>query len=555
MVMQLTKSTTDRSLNGSSELGSRESKRADKADAIVVGSGINGLVAAAELAQAGWSVILIERNAEIGGFIATEERTLPGYLHDTFSSWHPLFVSSPAYAVIGKLLHQHGLEYRNTEGWVTASVADDGRVTLAHRDPERTAAEFAHAEDRSAYLAMLKRLGQNMASIGGLLGSEPRSLALVHHMSGLARSGGLRGIEWWLRAAVTSGRAYMRRDFQGHEVDHLYAPWLLHAGLSPDHAGGGLMMPLFAGTLHGFGLPVVAGGAGRFVAAFSSLLASLNARVETGIEVDRILVAQRRAVGVEAAGRTFQARRAVLASVTPSALYGRLLPEGAVDSALRAEAASFRHGRAALQIHVALSEPLSWRDSRLAEIPLIHLSDGSASTGIACAEAEAGLLPRYPTVVVGQQYLLDPCRVPAGAAALWLQLQEVPYAPHGDAAGELDTAQGWTEALAKGYANRVLDRIARHAPDLRDKIRAIDVLTPDDLRARNPNAVSGDPYGGSAELDQSLLWRPLASSGRHATPVSRLWHIGASTHPGAGLGGGSGHLVATTLVRRSAWRR
>jgi len=222
---------------------------------------------------------------------------------------------------------------------------------------------------------------------------------------------------------------------------------------------------------------------------------------------------------------------------------------------VRAEAARFRHGRAALQIHVALSEPLGWRDPRLAEIPLIHLSDGSASTGIACAEAEAGLLPRRPTVVVGQQYLLDPSRVPAGAAALWLQLQEAPYAPRGDAAGELDTTHGWTEALARGYAGRVLDRVARHAPDLRDKVRAIDVLTPDHLRDRNPNAVGGDPYGGSAELDQSFLWRPLVSSGRHATPVGRLWHIGASTHPGAGLGGGSGHLVATTLTRRSLWRR
>ena len=84
----------------------------DQADAIVVGSGINGMVSAAELARAGWSVILLERNAEIGGFIATEERTLPGYLHDTFSSWHPLFVSGPAYAALGELLHRHGLEYR-----------------------------------------------------------------------------------------------------------------------------------------------------------------------------------------------------------------------------------------------------------------------------------------------------------------------------------------------------------------------------------------------------------------------------------------------------------
>jgi len=315
------------------------------------------------------------------------------------------------------------------------------------------------------------------------------------------------------------------------------------------------MIPLFAGILHGFGLPVVAGGAGRFLAAFRSLLDSLGVRIETGVEVDRILVERGRAIGVAAARRTFRARRAVLASVTPSALYGRLLPDTAVSPTLRGEAQSFRHGRAAMQIHVALSAPLIWHDTRLAEIPLIHLSDGSGDTAIACAEAEAGVLPRRPTVVVGQQFVLDPTRVPTGAAALWIQLQELPCSPQGDAAGALETTQGWTDALARGYADRVLDRIARHAPDLRDKICAIDVLTPYDLRKRNPNAVNGDPYGGSAELDQSFLWRPLASSGRHATPIDRLWHIGASTHPGAGLGAGSGHLVATRLTRRGRWRR
>jgi phytoene dehydrogenase-like protein len=522
-----------------------------EADAIVIGSGINGLVAAAELAQAGWSVILVERNAKIGGFIATEERTLPGYLHDTFSSWHPLFVTGPAYAALGEMLHGHGLEYRNTDNWVTASVADDGRVTLVHRDPERTVAEFMHPEDRSAYLTMLQRLGENIESIGGLLGSELRSSALVRHISDLIQNSGLRRAEWWLRAAATSGRAYARREFRGHEVDHLYAPWLLHAGLSPDNAAGGLMTPLFAATLHGAGLPVVNGGAGRFVAAFQSLLASLQVDVKTNCEVEHILVADGRAVGVEAAGHTLRARRAVLASVTPAVLYNRLLPEGAVDPDLRVEAARFRHGRAAMQIHVALSEPLGWTDSRLGRVPLIHLSDGSASTGIACAEAEAGLLPRHPTIVVGQQFLLDASRVPAGAAALWIQLQEVPFAPRRDSAGELDTTHGWTKALAEGYANRVVDRISAHAPDLRRKIRMIDVLTPHDLQAHNPNAVNGDPYGGSAELDQSLLWRPLPSLGRHATPVAHLWHIGASTHPGPGLNGGSGHLVATTLVRNA----
>ncbi|GAA2245901.1 NAD(P)/FAD-dependent oxidoreductase [Streptomyces amakusaensis] len=517
-------------------------------DAVVVGAGINGLVAAAELAAAGWSVALLERNADIGGFIATEERTLPGYLHDTYSSWHPLFVSGPAHAVLGERLREHGLTYRNTEEWVTASVADDGRTTLAHRDPERTADGFADPADRAAYLAVLRRYERNMESLGGLLGGEPRSPAALRHIARLSRDGGRAGLERWLRSLASGGRGYARSEFRGGEVDHLYAPWLLHTGLSPDQASGGFMLPLLAVTLHGFGLPVAAGGSGRFLDAFRSLLDSLGVRVETGTEVERIVVERGRAVGVAAGGRTVRARRAVLASVTPTALYGELLPEDAAVGGLREEAARFRPGRGAMQIHVALSAPPEWRDGRLAAIPLIHLSDGSGSTGIACAEAEAGLLPRRPTVAVGQQYVLDPSRVPAGAGALWLQLQEVPFTPLGDAAGELDITAGWTPELARGYADRVLDRVAAHAPGLREKILAVDVLTPVDLAAHNPNAIGGDPYGGSAELDQSFLWRPLPGSGRHTTPLPGLWHIGASTHPGPGLGGASGHMAATALT-------
>src|SRR5262249_32268350 len=144
-------------------------------DAVVVGSGVNGLVAAAELAKAGWSVALVERNDRLGGFIATEERTVPGYLHDTYSSWHPLFASGAAYAALGNDLHRHGLQYRNTDGLVTGTVADDGRLVLAHRDPKATADEFAHPEDRTAYLAMLQRFLDNAAAIGGFLGGELRS--------------------------------------------------------------------------------------------------------------------------------------------------------------------------------------------------------------------------------------------------------------------------------------------------------------------------------------------------------------------------------------------
>ena len=365
---------------------------------------------------------------------------------------------------------------------------------------------------------------------------------------------GSRGAEWLAARAVTSGRAYLRRDFHGHEVDHLYAPWLLHAGLSPDHAGGGLMTPLFAGILHGFGLPVVAGapaGSWRRSARcwVPSACAWRRASRSTASSWSR---AVRSAWRLRAA---LSGDRAVLASVTPSALYGRLLPEGAVDSALRAEAASFRYGRAALQIHVALSEPLGLarpaarRDP--ADPPLRRLGrhrhrvrGGGGGTSAAAPHGRG-----RPAVPAGPG---PGC--PRARPALWLQLQEVPFAPvatrPGNSTRRTAGPRRWPRAMPT-----VCWTGCGTPPICATRSCAIDVLTPDDLRDRNPNAVSGDPYGGSAELDQSLLWRPLASSGRHATPVGRLWHIGASTHPGAGLGGGSGHLVATTLTRGRAWRR
>ncbi|CAM5452261.1 hypothetical protein SALBM311S_04568 [Streptomyces alboniger] len=135
-------------------------------------------------------------------------------------------------------------------------------------------------------------------------------------------------------------------------------------------------------------------------------------------------------------------------------------------------------------------------------------------------------------------------------AALWLQLQELPFVPTGDAADELDIIGGWTKDLAEGYTPGGPSPASPGTPPIcTDKLLAFDVVTPADLNAANPNAVAGDPYGGSAELDQNLLWRPLPAAARHATPVPGLWHIGASTHPGPGLGGGSGHLVAQQLIR------
>jgi phytoene dehydrogenase-like protein len=525
----------------------------DRFDAVVVGAGINGLVAAAELAGAGWRVALVDEHDRLGGFIASDELTLPGFTHDTFSSWHPLFMAGGGYAVLGEDLHRHGLVYRNAEGPVTASVSERGAV-VADRDPAATAATFADPADATAYAAMLAQLERWAPHVFGALGSALGSVETARLGLGALRGLGRAELTELLRVATQSGRGLVRERFTGHEVDQLWSPWLLHAGLAPDQATGGLMLPVMAFTMHAVGLPVVEGGAGRFVDAFAGLLAERGVEVLLGSPAERIEVSGGRAVAVHVGGRRLTASKAVLASTATGRLYGDLLADQDVDQAGRRAVARHRPGRAAAQLHLALDAPLSWADARLDAVPLVHVSTGADSTGVACAQAEAGLLPAEPTVVVGQQTLLDPSRAPEGGATLWLQLQELPWAPTGDAAGELDTSGGWTPELADGYADRVLARVEQYAPGLRDRVLARHVISPTGLSAANANAVHGDPYGGAAELDQSLLWRPGTGTG-HRTGVGRLFHIGAFTHPGPGLGGGSGHIVAQQLLRPPAAQR
>jgi phytoene dehydrogenase-like protein len=343
-----------------------------------------------------------------------------------------------------------------------------------------------------------------------------------------------------------SGRNYLRSRFDGWEADQLWSPWLLHAGLGPDQATGGVMLPVMALSMHGHGLPVVKGGASNFVSAFEALLRDNGVRIMLDTDAEEIVVDSKVAVTGVKTSRGLVTAKTVLANVSPQALYSTLLrrpPAGTADAAAR-----YQNGRGAMQIHLALGRPVQWLDPRLDSVPLIHLSNGSDSTGIACAQAEAGLLPTEPTVVVGQQCVLDPSRAPEGKATLWLQLQEVPFAPAGDGAGVLSVDAGWSPELKEQYMERILARLEQFAPGTRASVLAWDILAPTDLAAENPNAVNGDPYGGSAELFQNLLWRPFPEAANHRTPVSGLWHIGASTHPGPGLSGGSGHLVAQKLA-------
>ncbi len=507
-------------------------------DAVAIGSGINSLVAGALLARAGWRVCVLERNEWLGGAIRTTELTEPGFVHEAFASWHPLFVGSAAYAELKDELGRRGVEYLNTD-LATATLYPDGEsrfLTTAHADNvdalgpgwERTVAGFMPNAD----LAF------------GVLGTELWSRDGVRLGWKAYRRLGRRGLVEFMGNVLVSCRDWVRETFEDERAWGVFAPWVLHTGLGPDAASSGFMAQVIGVAIELGGMPVPRGGGVKLVQALAGIVEDAGGSCETEREAERVVVERGHAVGVVAAGETIEATRAVLACTTPQALYGGLLGDDLP------EARRFRFGRAEIQIHFALSEPPQWRgDGRLGRTAMLHLTPGLDGVSRAVNEAERGLLPAEATVVVGQPMAVDPSRAPAGSWILWIQLQEVPSELKGDAAGEIDTSGGWTEAVREAYADRIQARIAYHAPNIERSIVGRVAYSPADIEAANPNMVGGDIYSGSCALDQNLLWRPRPGLPGHRTHVERLWHIGASTHPGPGLGAGSGYLVAKALLR------
>jgi phytoene dehydrogenase-like protein len=522
-------------------------------DAVVVGSGINSLACAALLARGGWGVCVLEREDELGGAIRTAEITEPGYLHDVFSAWHPLWVGGAAHAELGDDLAARGLEYLNTE-LPTATLYPDGGSAFLLRSGEANAEELdRHATgDGEAWGRMLEAFFPNADLAFGVLGTELWSKAGLGLGLSAYRRLGRRGLAEFVGELTISSRDWLTRTFESERAHGLLAPWVLHTGLGPDAAASGYMTQVIAVAVQEGGMPIPRGGGAKLVEALERLIADHGGVCETAKDVERVVVADGKATGVRLAdGETLTASRAVIANVTPTQLYERLLGDGDVPADIAAKGRRYRYGRGEMQIHLALSEPPQWDgDERLGGAAIVHVTPGLDGVSRAVNEAERGLLPAEATIVAGQPLTMDPSRAPEGAGLLWIQLQELPSRVRGDALGEIDPGDGtWTEELRERYADRIVERLARQIPNLGKAIKTRAVLSPADLEQANINLAHGDPYAGSLALDQNFLWRPFPASPGHATAVDRLWHIGASTHPGPGLGAGSGTLVAQQLLK------
>jgi len=520
-------------------------------DYIIVGSGINALVAASLLGRKGHKVLLLERNARIGGCIVTDEITVPGFVHDVMATTFVLFITSPAYAELGPDLEERGLAFAHTDR-PSAVLLPDERHAIVTTDRAKNIEAFERlaAGDGVAHRKVMDAMGADAPFVFGLLGGSLWSRATAKLIAQQAWKRGPRGLAAFFGEALGTARAWLETDFRSEVTQALWAPWVLHTGLGPESAYSGMMGKVIAFAIEAAGAPIVKGGARNILSAFEKLIEDQGGAIRTGVDVATILLDGQKARGVRLAdGTEIEATRGVICSTTPRQLYTRLLDPQSLPVPVAEGVRSYRHGKGNMQIHYALSAPPQWRTPEIAGVALTHLTPGLDGVSRAANEAERGMLPVVPTICVGQPAVLDPSRCPDGRSILWLQLPETPRHIKGDASGQIVTpADGkWTDEIRERYADRVEAILAAQIDGFKASVLGRRVYAPSDLETLNINLTGGDPYGGFCGIDQSFLWRPFKGSVNHRTHIERLYHIGASTHPGPGLGGGSGYLLARSL--------
>ena len=513
---------------------------------ILIGSGINSLVAAALLAKRGEQVLVLEREPRLGGCMMTAEITEPGFYHDVMAATFVLFVTSPAFSELGESLADHGLEFCHTEK-PTATLRPDGSHVILTTDRAKNVIEFNRLSpgDGDQHNSDVSEIECDADFIFALLSSPLWSWPTARLFLRRAWLKGLNELKAWIGTALVPARAWIEAGYKSLEVQALLAPWVLHTGLNPESTYSGQMGRVIAFALEAAGAPIVKGGAENASKAFRSLIEAHGGEVRTEVEAKRIITENGKVIALETAEGERIKAASIIASVTPSQLYGELLH----DTSHREDfdPSLFRHGRGNFQLHYALSGDPEWHAEGLEDVALIHLADGIDSVSKSSNEAERGLLPEAPTICVGQPHKLDPSRCPPGKGILWVQVPDAPRVLKGDAANEIDTKPDWDEFAREKFADRIEEFLRSHIKNFDDIKLNRCALSPLDLEKINKNLVGGDPYGGSCSIDQFFVWRPFSSSKNNSTGVKNLFHIGASTHPGPGLSGGSGYNLAKRL--------
>jgi phytoene dehydrogenase-like protein len=462
-------------------------------DAVVVGSGPNGLAAALEIARAGHSVLVVEGEPTPGGGTRTEELTLPGFLHDVCSAIHPLGVLSPFMATV------HGIEWIEPP-FALAHPFDDGSAAVLERGLARTAARLV--PDTHAWSSLFAAFDQDPR---GLFGDVLRPIRLPDHPLVMARFG---------FHALQSAARLVNEHFTGDHAKAIFAGCAAHSIMPLDATGTAAFGLVLAIAAHAVGWPLPKGGS---VAIAEAMLAELRARGAVVRTNERIT-----------ALRELPSARAVLFDVMPGALAaiaGDDLPPGYVEALRR-----YRHGPGVFKIDWALDGPIPWAAPECRQAGTVHV--GGTYEEIAASELapHEGRNPGRPFVLVAQQSLFDPTRAPPGKHTGWAYC----HVANGSTADMTETIESQVERFAPGFRDRI---IARH------------VLPPAALEAHDANVVGGDIGGGANDLVQTLA-RPFLRWNSYTTPNPRLFLASSATPPGGGVHGMCGYWAARAALHR-----
>jgi phytoene dehydrogenase-like protein len=480
-------------------------------DAIVIGAGQNGLVAANVLADSGLSVAVFEAEDTVGGAVLSAELVEPGYVNDVYSAFYPLAISSPAMRAME--LERWGVRWCHGP-LVLAHPTPDGRCVALSRDLDETAAsldEYAPG-DGDAWRELMRFWARiEPALLRGLATPVPPVRA---GLSLLARLGP-HGARELGRMALQPVRSFAEERFKGEGAALLIGGNALHADLTPESALGGAFGLVLAalGQRHGFPFP--AGGAGEITRALARRAESRGVTIVTGTPVERILVGNGRAVGVEVSGGEVLARD-VLAAVSVwelNRLLGRPTPPAVEPDP------------AVVKVDWTLDGVVPWSADAARRAPVVHFADSLDALTRYSAELKQDCEPERPFVLFGQYSMGDPTRAPEGKETAWAYTHVPP------------------DADAERTANRIEDEVERRAPGFRPLVRGrhVALLPP------------GRVNGGTAQLHNQFVFRGTRW-GRPRTDVAHLYLASFSVHPGGGVHGGAGWNAAVSALRRRGKR-
>lgn len=502
------------------------------ADAVIVGAGHNGLVAAAILADAGWDVVVLEAQAEPGGAVKSSE-LIPGYISDLYSAFYPLSVVSP---VLRELrLEDHGLRWAHAPAVVghPRDGADDDAAVI-YRDINRTATELDRNSpgDGQRWRDLFEHWERIKKPLVETLFSP---FPPVRGPLGLLRSLGTAEALRLAQLLLLPASVMAEHLFIGDAARLLLLGNAMHADVPIDAPGSGVMGYLLIMMAQDGGFPVPVGGAGQLTAALMRRAESAGARVECGRQVTSISVSGDRATAVRTAdGASVRCRRAVIADTSAPQLYQRLLPSNSLPASLREGLDRFVWDAPVLKVNYALDSPIPWRSKNLGDVGTVHL--GADHDGLIrwMADLNTRTLPERPFLLFGQMTTADPARSAAGTESAWAYT----HLPRRLADNE--------------SAERLADRIDRvleeHAPGFGEHVVGKVTQRPSDLENSDANLHTGAVNGGTSQLFQQLIFRPAPGFGRAETPLANVFLGSAGASPGGGVHGVCGRNAARAAL-------